>query len=149
MPASAADPEDDLRAIVLTALDRYADDVGGRPDNEGAADSVLAALADEIPDGYDGLLRCLAERGPGSHPEPESVFVVSGEMAVELPGPADRVLDLMGALEQSVAAAKEARTRRPRPAPGRAVVRCPGCGRERWHGDGPCSACGAPGTIAP
>jgi hypothetical protein len=28
------------------------------------------------------------------------------------------------------------------------VVRCPGCGQERWHGYGSCSKCGAPGTAA-
>jgi hypothetical protein len=30
---------------------------------------------------------------------------------------------------------------------GRAVVRCPSCDTERWHGLGPCSTCGAPGTA--
>jgi hypothetical protein len=30
---------------------------------------------------------------------------------------------------------------------GRAVVACPGCGQERWHGYGPCRECGAPGTA--
>lgn len=33
------------------------------------------------------------------------------------------------------------------PGPGEAVVACPECGNERWHGYGPCSSCGAPGTI--
>jgi hypothetical protein len=32
-------------------------------------------------------------------------------------------------------------------ADGPKVVRCPGCGQERWHGVGPCSNCGAPGTA--
>ncbi len=32
---------------------------------------------------------------------------------------------------------------------GRRVVTCPGCGQERWHGIGPCFACGAPGTAEP
>lgn len=46
------------------------------------------------------------------HPTSEPVTVVSGDMAVELPGVTeDRVIDLMAALEESVAAAKEARTR--------------------------------------
>jgi hypothetical protein len=66
--ADPRDPEDQLRGIIQTALDRYADDV---PLSAVAAvvvatDSVLAALADEIPDGYDDLLRGLAERQPGS-----------------------------------------------------------------------------------
>ena len=30
---------------------------------------------------------------------------------------------------------------------GRVVVPCPDCGQERWHGYGPCSNCGAPGTA--
>ncbi len=101
------DPEDQLRGIVKIALDRHRED-SYLGDTAGAADSVLAALADEIPDGYDDLLRCLAEREP-------TVTVVSGDMAVELPGPPDKVVDLMAALEQSVAAAKEARSRRTQP----------------------------------
>lgn len=37
---------------------------------------------------------------------------------------------------------------RPPPAEvGRAVVACPECGTDRWHGYGPCSTCGAPGTV--
>lgn len=68
--ADQRDPEGRLRAIVLKALDRHANealaDLDPRwPATEGAANSVLAALADEIPDGYDDLLRCLAERRPG------------------------------------------------------------------------------------
>lgn len=38
----------------------------------------------------------------------------------------------------------------PAPGPehvGRLVVRCPGCGEERWYGYGQCSRCGAPGPA--
>jgi hypothetical protein len=55
--------------------------------------------------------------------------VTSGDMAVELPGiEPDKVVDLMEALEQSVAAAKDARTRHPQPggADDRYRVRAPG-----------------------
>lgn len=34
------------------------------------------------------------------------------------------------------------------PMVGQAVVRCPGCGEQRWHGYGNCMSCGAPGTAA-
>jgi hypothetical protein len=60
----ARDPEDQLRGIILTALRRHSEE-SYAGDTKGAADSVLSALADEIPDGYDDLLRSLAERQPG------------------------------------------------------------------------------------
>lgn len=51
-----------------------------------------------------------------NHPEPEpSAVIVSGDMAVELPASPNQVVDLMAALEKSVAAAKEARRRHPQP----------------------------------
>lgn len=56
------DPEDQLRGIVLAALGRVGDDRGFTHAIT-AANSVLAVLADEIPDGFDDLLRCLADRG--------------------------------------------------------------------------------------
>jgi hypothetical protein len=49
--------------------------------------------------------------------EPEPTTVTSGAMAVELPGvEPDKVVDLMAALERSVAEAKAARKRHPQPA---------------------------------
>lgn len=48
-----------------------------------------------------------------------TTFVQHGDMAVELPGiEPDKVVDLMAALEQSIAAAKEARRRDPQPPTG-------------------------------
>lgn len=105
----ARNPEDQLRGIIETALYRHREE-SYAGDTKGAAEAVVAVLADEIPDGYDDLLRTLAERQ-----QPEPVAIVSGDMAVELPGPPDRVVDLMEALQQSVAQAKEARSRHPQP----------------------------------
>lgn len=105
--ADQRDPEGLLRGIIQTALNRHRED-SYLGDTAGAAESVLAAMADEIPDGYDDLLRGLDEREP-------TVTVVSGDMAVELPGPVDRVVDLMAQLERAVAAARDARARRPQP----------------------------------
>lgn len=51
--------EDLVRAIVRDALDREAEEsfTGAmRVDLDRATTSVLAALADELPDGYDALL---------------------------------------------------------------------------------------------
>lgn len=47
--------EDVVRGIVRTALDRHRED-NYPGDTTGATDSVLAALEDELPDGFDALL---------------------------------------------------------------------------------------------
>lgn len=85
-------------------------------------------LGREVTDDDDGLVECwscTADRyagvGPcyycGATSERSMTTVSSGDMAVELPGiEPDRVVDLMEALEQSVAAAKDARQRHPQPA---------------------------------
>lgn len=60
--------EDRLRAIVRDALDREAEEsfTGAiRVDLDRATTSVLAALADELPDGFDALLEH-AHRHTGS-----------------------------------------------------------------------------------
>lgn len=56
--------------------------------------------------------------GVAGPPEPSgegSTTVTAGDMAVELPAPPDVIVDLMDALERSMADAKDARTRHPQP----------------------------------
>jgi hypothetical protein len=82
----ARDPEDQLRGIIETALDRHVDEHGGDPiDSDGFAGSVLAALADEIPDGFDDLLRTLAERQPGERDIESDILRVLAEADEPMP----------------------------------------------------------------
>lgn len=52
------EPEGELRRIIETALDQHHEE-NYAGDTKGAADAIMAALADEFPDGYADLLRCV------------------------------------------------------------------------------------------
>jgi hypothetical protein len=88
---------------------------------DGNAHDLAIELLDEIDRLRDALnSTCnptpeIQVSGPNLEDEPAdtTAAAVSDDMAVELPVPPDRVVDLMAALERSVADAKAARTRRP------------------------------------
>jgi hypothetical protein len=105
--------------VVVGLLDEL-DDERASYDGAMADLSALVEVARTVVDATGQTERLRAIRVLGQHlrlnyPEPGPVTIVSGDMAVELPGPPDQVVDLMDALERSVAAAKEARSQRPQP----------------------------------
>lgn len=110
----------DLAIELLDEIkDAHASYGGAMADLDALVEVARAAVADgghardHTPLGQ--LARFLARNYPPKETAPETTVVSCGDMAIELPAPKDRVVDLMAALEDSIARAKEARTRHPQP----------------------------------